>query len=416
MRIAVLTGLFPVLWETPFLNQITGLVELGHEVDIYADQPQPGVPAHPDIERLGLMQRTRYPLPLAKDLGTRFREAFRLILSHRGLERAALLRSLNPFMFWTRALSLDQLRRTAPFLPRRDYDICYCPFAQDARKSLRLRKSGVLRGKLVVALRGSDFSRYLVRRGNQVYGRVFEEADLFLPVCGAFAARLRLLGCPGGKIVVHHTGINLSRFPYRPRARPARELRLVTVGRLVEKKGITYSLQAVRRLCDSGLEVSYEIVGDGPLRQQLERESGLLGLFSRVRFRGWQTHTQVQEALDRADVLLAPCITAADGDEEGIPNVLREGMATGLPVISTWHSGIPELIEDGRTGFLVPERDTESLVARVRTLAERPEAWPPLVAAGRARVEQDEIQGLNNRLVLLLGDLLAGGPGALSSD
>ncbi len=131
-----------MLWETPFLNQVTGLVELGHEVDIYADQPQPGVPAHPDIARLGLLDRTRYPIQLPTAPIERWREVFRLIRRHRGQDRATLLRTLNPLVFWRRATSLDQLRRTAPFLPQQSYDICYCPFAQDARRSLRYRKLG----------------------------------------------------------------------------------------------------------------------------------------------------------------------------------------------------------------------------------------------------------------------------------
>jgi colanic acid/amylovoran biosynthesis glycosyltransferase len=402
VRIAVLTGSFPVLWETPFLNQITGLVELGHEVDIYADRPQPEGPAHPDIPRLSLLQRTRYPLQLPPTRGARWAEALRLIRNAQGQDRTALLRALNPFLFWKRATSLDQFRRTAPFLPVRPYDVCYCPFAQDARRSLRLRKLGVLGGKLVTALRGSDFSRYLAQRGRNVYRKLFREGDLFLPVCDAFASRLLALGCPPEKIVVHYTGINLNRFPHRPRQRPPRELRLITVGRLVEKKGITYGLRAVRELVDAGIEIEYEIVGGGPLKEPLQRELQQLGLASRVRFLDWQTQAQVQKALDRADVLMAPCVTAADGDEEGIPNVLREGMASGLPVISTTHSGIPELIEDGRTGFLVPERDPSAIADRLRRLAEHPEIWDPMIAAARNRVEQDDIEVLNQRFVALL--------------
>jgi colanic acid/amylovoran biosynthesis glycosyltransferase len=408
MRIALLTGLFRVLWETPFLNQITGLIERGHEVDIYADQAQPGVPAHPDIARLGLLDRTRYPLSLPQSRRGRWSGAVRFIQSNHGADRAALLRTLNPFVFWKRAVSLDQLRRTAPFLPRRTYDICYCPFTQDARKSLRLRRSGVLGGKLVVALRGSDISRYVAQRGKHIYRRLFREGDLFLPVCQAFAGRIVSLGCSPTKIVVHHTGINLNRFPFRPRQLPSDgQLRLVTVGRLVEKKGIEYALRAVRQLSDDGLDVSYEVVGDGPLKRQLEHQVEQLALGARVHLSGWKTHSEVQQALERAEVLLAPCVTAADGDEEGIPNVLREAMAAGMPVIGSNHSGIPELIEDGINGYLVPERDPGAIADRVRRLAATPRVWLPMVTAARKRVEADDIEKLNNRFVGLLEGVLA---------
>lgn len=331
MRIAVLTGLFPVMWETPFLNQITGLIEQGHEVDIYADQPQPGVPAHPDVERLGLLERTYYPPALPQEHG-RWQQTVKLIRSHRGRNRRILLRTLNPLVFWRRAFSLDQLRRTAPFLPVRTYDICYCPFGQDSRKALRLRRIGALTGKLVVAFRGSDLCRYVSQRGSRAYRKVFRAGDLFLPVCEAFARRMIELGCPSSRLKVHHTGINLRRFPYRlRRASPGQPLRLASVGRLVEKKGIEYAINAVAQLSREGFDVTYEVVGDGPLKPELQGKVEQMELTSRVRLVGWRTHTQVRETLDSADILLAPCVRGFDGDEEGIPNVLREGMAVGVP-------------------------------------------------------------------------------------
>jgi colanic acid/amylovoran biosynthesis glycosyltransferase len=406
LRIVVLSGLFPVLWETPFLNQITGLVQRGHSVDIYADQPQPDVPMHPDIDRLRLLERTYYPAALDRQRG-RWREALRLIRSHRGSSRGILVRTLNPFVFWRRAFSLDQLRHTAPFLPPRQYDICYCPFAQDARKVLRLRRLGLALGKLAVAFRGSDVSRYLARRGRRAYRKVFEAGDLFLPVCEAFARKIEALGCPADRTVVHHTGINLDRFRYRaPQLVPGQPLRLLTVGRLVEKKGIEYAFRAIRRLIDDGLDVRYEVVGDGPLKPDLARLVQEMWLAERVSFAGVRTHAEVQQALGRAHILLAPCVRAQDGDEEGIPNVLREAMAVGVPVISTWHGGIAELITDAVTGFLVPERDSTALAARIRHLASSsPQVWLSLSDAARRRVEQDDIDVLNDRFVHLLENL-----------
>jgi colanic acid/amylovoran/stewartan biosynthesis glycosyltransferase WcaL/AmsK/CpsK len=403
VRIAVVTQAFPVLSEAPFLNQITGLVERGHQVDIYADQSQPDVPAHPDVARLGLVDRTRYPAVLPRSGRARWAAAIQLIKANRGSNRTALLRTLNPFVFWRRAVSLDQLRRTAPFLPPRPYDVCYCPFAQDARQSLRFRRLGVLEGKLVVALRGADVSRYVARRGKRVYRQLFREGELFLPVCRALADRATSLGCPPSRMVVHHTGINLGRFPFRPRGYQAGEqLRLVSIGRLVEKKGIEYALQGVRELVSDGLDLSYDIVGDGPLRRPLESRIQQMGLGGRVRLLGWLGHRQVSEWLDRSHVLLAPSVTADNGDQEGIPNIIREGMAVGLPVIATVHSGIPELIEDGVSGYLVPERDAAALAAGIRHLAGHPAEWRPLTAAARAKVEEDDIEKLNDRFVALL--------------
>jgi colanic acid/amylovoran biosynthesis glycosyltransferase len=99
-------------------------------------------------------------------------------------------------------------------------------------------------------------------------------------------------------------------------------------------------------------------------------------------------------------------LTGSDGDQEGIPNVIREGMAVGLPVVGSRHSGIPELIDDGVSGYLVPERDPAALAARIRHLATHPDEWRPMINAARARVEGDDIETPNDRFVGLLEGLL----------
>ncbi|HEX6617115.1 MAG TPA: glycosyltransferase [Gemmatimonadales bacterium] len=405
MRVACVVGEFPVLAETPFLNQITGLIGRGHEVDIFADRPQAGVTFHPDIARLRLGERTRYPATLPP--GGRWSAAARLVLAHAGEERRILLRTLNPLAFWSRAWSLEHLRRTASYLPRRRFDVCYCPFVQDTFKAWRLRRVGVLTGPLVAAVRGSDITRYVATRGPRVYARMFRRIALLLPVCEAFARRLIALGAPPERVVVHGTGIDLREWPFRPRhVRQGEPLRLATVGRLVEKKGIEYVLDAVRMLVEAGVDVQYDIAGDGPLRGTLAELRDRLGLGQRVRLLGWATPAQVRRVLDEAHLFVAASVRARDGDEEGIPNVLKEAMASGLPVVATRHGGIPELITDGESGYLVGERDAAALAERLGHLAAHPERWTALGAAGRSRVEREyDIERLNDRLVAMLTDL-----------
>jgi colanic acid/amylovoran biosynthesis glycosyltransferase len=407
MRVAFLTALFPVLSEIPFLNQIVGLVERGHQVDVYADGPQPGGPFHPDVERLGLQALTRYPLRWPAGRLDRWRAASRVVLAHRGAERRTLLRTLDPTLFWHRAWTLDQLRRTARFLPVRAHDICYCAFGMDAPHALRLRRLGVLSGELVVAFRGADTTKYVARRGPRVYARTFRDARLLLPVCEFLGRRLVALGAPPERVVVHRTGIDLRRWPYRERGpSPDGRLRLVTVGRLVEKKGIEYVLRAVRILADRGVDVEYRILGEGPRRERLERLVAELGIARRVRLHGRHEQQAVREEVESSDLLVAASLTAADGDEEGIPNVLKEAMALGLPVIGTRHAGIPELIEDGVSGLLVPERDELALADALQHLAGEPGRWAALGRAGRTRIEREyDIDTLNDRLAGLLENL-----------
>jgi colanic acid/amylovoran biosynthesis glycosyltransferase len=408
MRVAFLTGLFPVHSELPFLNQIVGLIERGHQVEIYADAPQPGDRFHPDVERLGLQALTRYPLRWPAARLDRWKAAANVLLAHRGDERRTLLRTLDPSRFWHRAWTLDQLRRTVRFLPRKPYDICYCAFGMDAPHALRLRRLGVLGGELVVAFRGADTTKYVVRRGPRVYARTFRHARLLLPVCDFLGRRLVELGAPAERLVVHRTGIDLRRWPYRePRSRGDGKLRLVTVGRLVEKKGIEYGLRAVRILMDRGLDVEYAVLGDGPRREKLVALATELGLERQVVMPGRQRQELVREGLDRADILMAPSVTAADGDEEGIPNVLKEAMASGMPVVASRHAGIPELIEDNVSGLLVPERDEVALADALQRLAQAPQGWAAMGRAGRTTIEQDyDIDRLNERLTRLFAQLI----------
>jgi colanic acid/amylovoran biosynthesis glycosyltransferase len=408
MRVAWLTALFPVLSDIPFLNQIVGLVERGHEVDIYADGPQPGGTFHPDVERLGLQGRTRYPVRWPEGRVRRWRAAAALLRSHGGRDRLTLLRTLDPSLFWHRAWTLDQLRRTARFLPVRPYDICYCAFGMDAPHALRLRRLGVLGGELVVAFRGADTTKYVARRGPRVYARTFRQARLLLPVCDFLGRRLTELGAPPERVVVHRTGIDLRRWPFRERRpAPGGRLRLVSVGRLVEKKGVGHVLRALRLVGDRGVEAEYHVFGDGPLREPLDALAANLGIAGRVTFHGRQGQEAVRAGLDAADILVAASVTAADGDEEGIPNVLKEAMAAGMPVIGSRHAGIPELIEDGVSGYLVPERDDAGLAAALERLAAGFDRWPAMGRAGRAKIEREyDIHRLNDRLADLLEHLI----------
>ena len=392
-----------MLSDTPVLNQITGLVQRGHEVDIFGDRPKTAGPYHPAIDRLDLLHRAFYRPDLPATAFARWRKSMALLAAARGPDRRVLLRSMNVLRHGTRSATGRLPLQTAQFLPVRHYDVIQGGFGEQGLKALRMKRVGAISGKLVTAFRGADLSRHLRSRGRSVYRRLFQEGDLFLPVSRAFQSRLEQLGCPPDRIAVHRTGIDLSEFPFSPVA-PGDRLRLVSVGRLVEKKGLEDALHAVRAL-EPGIVKSYAIVGDGPLRPRLEQLARSLGL-SHVTFIGSVPQREVSGHLARADILLAPSVTAADGDEEGIPNVLKEAMALGRIVISTRHSGIPELVEHGGTGFLAGERDPDGLAEALRHLQRQREIWPALLDAARQRVEREyDIERLNDQLVERYADL-----------
>ncbi len=398
MRIAFLVVRFPVAAETPFLNQVTGLLDRGHDVRIFADERSQSL-VHPDVARYGLEARTSWLGRPPQGPLARLAWARRALSARAGRERRLLLRALDPRL-GRHARTLNLFAQTLRYLPGERFDVVQACFGPDGIRAERLRRIGVLRGPIATAVRGYDLSKYLRRRGAGAYAPLFRAGERFLPVCAALAGRLRSAGCPPDRITVHHTGIRLADHPFRPREAPrGRPPRLVSVGRLVEKKGIAHALDVVDALAREGRAVEYHVVGDGPLRAELEARARGCPTGA-VRFHGALLPAEVRAVLEGMDALLAPHVTAADGDEEGIPNVLKEAMALGLPVVTTRHSGIPELVTDGESGWLAAEGDGAGLVRAVLALLDHPARWAPVTAAARAAVERGfDIDRLNDRLV-----------------
>ena len=186
-----------------------------------------------------------------------------------------------------------------------------------------------------------------------------------------------------------------------------RRFKIVSIARLVEKKGIEYGIRAVAKLLKSKSNITYTVVGDGPLREDLENLINELNLGEHVKLVGWKHQEEVVDILKDSDMMLAPSITSKNGDREGIPVVLMEAMAMGLIIISTLHSGIPELVKDGITGFLAPEKDVDSLAQKIEYLIEHPEVCIDMGKAGRKQVEENyNIDKLNYQLVEIYKKLL----------
>lgn len=164
---------------------------------------------------------------------------------------------------------------------------------------------------------------------------------------------------------------------------------VLAVSRLAEKKGLPYLIRACKRLVDAGHNFRCLIVGDGPERPLLEQLIGENSLEACVSLEGVVFQEHLKEYLNRADVFVLPCIVASDGDRDGIPNTLIEAMAMGIPTLSTYVSGIPELIEHERTGMIVPEKDDRALAEALGRLLDDEPLRLKLGRAGRQRIEQE---------------------------
>ncbi len=410
MKIAFIVNHFPALSETFILNQITGLIERGYEVDIYADDSRKELKVHPEVEKYSLIDKTYYSnIPTNKFL--RLLKAIGLLLANFHQNPIFLLRSLNFVKYGNNAISLRLLYMVILMQhQKKSYDIIHCHFGYNGLVGVILRDIGAIQGKVITSFHGIDVSNYVKKRGERTYDLLFQLGDIFLPISELWKRRLIELGC-NRDITVHHMGIDCNKFSYTARQlRDNGVVEIVTVARLTIKKGVEYAIRAVAKLAKIKPNLNYTIVGNGPQKENLQQLIQELGLDDIVTLVGSKHQQEVIEILKNSDIMLAPSVTTKNGDREGIPVAFMETMAMGLPVISTEHSGIPELIENGVSGFLVPERDVDGLAEKLNYLVENPEIWKNMGAAGRTFVEENyNIDKLNDKLVEIYSSLVSTG-------
>jgi colanic acid/amylovoran biosynthesis glycosyltransferase len=408
MRIAFIVHEFPVFSETFLLEQIVGLLDRGCEVDIYAHQLLADHSPHRLLDAYDLRSRARQLT--APDLPSRSAKISRglrdLVLGVLSDPRA-LAKAMNPFRFGVGSLTLRSFYRVAPFLARNHYDLVHCHFGPNGLVGVQLRQMGLLPAPIVTQFHGFDASSFVREKGSDVYRVLFNAGQLFLCVSERIRERLIALGCPASKLRIHHAGVDLGAMTFHPRPfAPNGVVRILTVGRLVEKKGIEFGLRAIADLLRGGSKVEYTIAGAGPEESTLRQLCRTFQIESAVTFTGSIPHDRVVALLNDADVMLAPSVTASDGNEEGIPVVLMEALATGLPVVSTFHAGIPELVTHGVTGLLSRERDAQGFANQIRYLMANSEMRERMIRAGRLAVEHGfDNDKINSRLYMLYQEL-----------
>ena len=408
MRIAFVVNSFPSLSQTFILNQITGLLDLGHKVDIFAHRNPREDKIHQDVIKYNLMEKTRYIANMPRRKLKRVLKAFGWIITNFHKRPKTILKSLNVYKYGRDVLSLKILYSVLSFLESPKYDIIHCCFGANGNFGVLLRDLGVIKGKIVTQFYGYDLSSYIEKYGRDIYNPLFQKGDLFLPICDYFKGKLITLGCPENKIVVHRLGVDLSRFSFLPRVKDkSGTIKILTVARLIEKKGIRYSIRAVVKLAEKFSSIEYKIAGDGPLRLEMEGLINKLGAEENIELLGWRQQNEIVALMENSNIFILSSVVSQTGEQEGTPTVLIEAQARGLPVLSTQHSGIPEVVVDGKSGFLVPERDVDALVDRLSYLIEHPELWPEMGRAGRDFVEKYyDIDKLNRHLVEIYEALL----------
>jgi colanic acid/amylovoran biosynthesis glycosyltransferase len=312
---------------------------------------------------------------------------------------------------WYRRIALLRGRRYGRWeslLDRHAVGIMHAHFGHTGAETVRLFGRYGLRQ--VTSFYGWDDT---VALGDPVwrerFDRLFAEGAVFLVEGSHIARRLAERGGPADRIRVHRIGIDVGRIRFRPPAPPlpGNPARLLFCGRFVEKKGLADAISAVAAVASEGFAVQLRVIGDGPLRPEVERQIAALGVAPQVRLLGAARYEDFTHELESCDLFVQPSVTAADGDTEGgAPTVLIEAQAAGKPVLSTIHADIPEIVVPGSSAVLVPERSPELLAAALRDLLREPERWIPMGRAGREHVErQHEIGTQMEKLEALYDEL-----------
>jgi len=394
MEIGFLVNEFPALSETFILNQITGLIERGHAVHIFAASRGRDPARHPDVDRFELLGKTRY-FHQAPGPGSR-RRAAAFVFSASLRSPGTALRSLNVLRFGASSLELLRAALTCKNSP--DLDILHCHFGPIGVLGCHLREVGMVRAPIVTTFYGYDF-RQAQSKGPDVYRSLRENSEGFIAISTGARRQLENLGFAPERIYDHPIGIEFKKYPFRwEKASPPERntIEILTVGRLVWEKGYEYALEALERLRSNRPQSKwkYRIIGDGPLLQALKGQTIRLGLRDHVEFCGAQPADFVRAALARAHVFMLPSVA------EVLPVAVMEAAASGLPIIASDVGSVADIVQDGISGELVPPGDVEALTDQLDQLLRSPERWEGMGRAGRDWVaKRFDIDVLNDRLV-----------------
>jgi len=395
LRLAYLTGQYPRATDTFIQREVAALRTLGHHVQTFSVRKPPeteNVGAETAAERKstiyllpprGLLAAHLLQLTLAPK---RYLSALRLAWKHSAPGIKAMARQ---FAYFAEAAMLARLMAKHSLVHLHNHFAdSSCSLAAIAAEMGGFSFSFTMHGP------GEFFEPKLWWIDEKVRRALFVNCISYF--CRSQAMVFAPLDC-WSKLRVVHCGVDPSLFAMRKHE--GKGTRLLFVGRLTAAKGLPVLLDATAKLDG----ITLDIVGDGPDRQVLESYAGARGVSSRVRFLGYRGQEEIRRLLSEADLF------AMTSFAEGVPVVLMEAMASGVPVIATRIAGIPELVRDGQNGLLVAPGDTDATASAARALLEDAELRNRLAAAGRATIEHDyDIRAESRWLAAILTGALAG--------
>jgi len=391
MRIAVGMSEFPSLSQIFVLNQIQSLIESERNFDIYSfSRPEEDI-VHQKVTDYEMESYCRY-ISQPNSYLTGIQQVARTFKNQPNLLPLLVRLGYNRD---ARAIGcLNTMISNG-----NKYDRYHVHFGTTARHwgPLKEANEALASTPLIVSFYGYDAtSRPKANPG--YYDEFRDKFDCIVTVCEGMKPDLTRWGFKEQKMTTVPLGVDTEYFSYSFEEPSEAHTDALLVARFVEKKGVKYALEAVDSIHEE-VDISLRLIGDGPLRDDIEQIIEKRNLGDIVEISGYQPLSEIKAALHDADVLLAPCITPESGDKSHTPAIILQSQAAGTPVISTYHSGIPEIVDDGQTVLLVDQRDGEAMGSKVTYLLDNPEMYAEIAKDAREYVEREHsIDALSTRL------------------
>jgi colanic acid/amylovoran biosynthesis glycosyltransferase len=364
MKLAVIVNTFPELSETFISNHIAGELLSGVETTVFSAYRPLSPKHHEAVQKYALEEKTVYA-DIPRNLVLRTVKAVLVFLRLLIADSRMAFEALRFGKYQTAAISFKLLFFGLCFRDK-TFDAVHCHFGMNGLVGLYLKNCGRC-DRLVTTFHGADINSYIKKHGPDVYRTLFRSGEIITANTAFTKSKIIQNGGPKDVRVIP-AGLFFDDFCQDARTVEKIPLSILTVGRLEEKKGYRYSLAAVAEVKKTFSGVRYFIAGDGSLRKELEELAAELSLDGNCRFLGPLSGGEIREYYRKCEIFVLASVTARNGDMEGQGLVLQEAQASGVPVISTLHNGIPDGVLENTSGFLVPEKDSTALAEKIMLL------------------------------------------------
>ena len=377
MKIAYVLYAFPKLSESFILNEIVELLKKGHDVQIFSVHKPTEDILHEEVNEYHLLEKTHY-FGRNQIFAVIFFKELKYFLK-------PLVQDLYNLKISKNRLKQDlKLAYFATIMDENGVALIHAHFASMGYIARRL---GKMLG-LPYTLTTHAFDIYMDADTTELR-KVMNDAELVVTISEYNRNYLRDEIGVNNRIELIRCGIDFDKFNPQKKLKVDGRIRMLTVARLVEKKGIAYLIKAIPMVIKEVSKCELTIIGSGPLYDNLQQLVRDLDMGRYVQFRGDVPDSELMRYYEDADMFILPCIVTENGDRDGIPVAMMEAMAMVLPVISTSVSGIPELVEDGASGILVPPKDEKAIADAIITLCKDGELGVKMGEEGRKIIERE---------------------------